>query len=49
MREDKIVSRCEMGTGTDAGRWRLSFKHAGRVCRITVDAEGERSAGLPFP
>ncbi len=51
MREGKITSRCEMGTGNDAGRWRLSFRHAGRLCRITVDAEGRvlGRATLPDP
>jgi len=40
MREGRITSRCEAGEGRDAGRWRLTFFHAGRACRITVDAEG---------
>jgi hypothetical protein len=40
MREGRITSRCEAGEGADAGRWRLTFFHGERACRITVDAEG---------
>jgi hypothetical protein len=49
MRAGRITSRCEVGTGTDAGRWRLSFYHGERVCRITVDAEGAVIGRATFP
>jgi len=41
MRDGRITSRCEAGMDEDAGRWRLSFFHAGRTCRLTVDGSGE--------
>lgn len=41
MRDGRITSRCEAGMDEDAGRWRLSFFHAGRICRLTVDGSGE--------
>lgn len=40
MRKGEITSRTEEGVGEDAGRWRLSFHHAGRTFRLTVDAAG---------
>lgn len=40
MRAGRITSRCERGEGEDAGRFRLSFFHAGRALRLTVDAQG---------
>jgi len=40
MRQGAIRSRCETGTGDDVGRWRLTFFHAGRALRLTVDASG---------
>lgn len=40
MRDGRITSRCEAGMDEDAGRWRLTFFHAGRTCRLTVDGEG---------
>lgn len=41
MRDGGITSRCEAGMGEDAGRWRLTFFHAGRTCRLTVDGSGK--------
>ncbi|WP_111734479.1 DUF6522 family protein [Roseovarius amoyensis] len=41
MRDGAITSRCETGTGSDAGRWRLTFTHGGRTCRLTVDEHGK--------
>lgn len=41
MQNGQIVSLCEAGEGEDAGRWRLTFRHAGRALRLTVDAHGE--------
>lgn len=40
MREGKITSRCETGVDADAGTFRLTFFHAGRACRFTVDGAG---------
>jgi hypothetical protein len=41
MQDGRITSRCETGRGEDAGRWRLTFFHDGRVLRLTVNADGE--------
>jgi len=40
MRDGRITSRCELGVGEDAGRWRLTFYHGARVCRFTVEPGG---------
>ena len=40
MRAGKVTSRCEKGVDADAGRFRLTFRHAGRVLRLTVDDAG---------
>ena len=39
MRDGRITSRCEKGEGADAGRWRLTFFHAGRALRLTLGAD----------
>ena len=49
MRDGRITSRCETGVDEDAGRWRLSFYHGGRVCRLTVDADGTLIGRATFP
>jgi hypothetical protein len=49
MRAGEITTRCETGTGSDAGRFRLSFRHAGRVLRLTVDAAGTILSRSSFP
>ena len=49
MRDGQITSRCEAGVGEDAGRWRLSFYHGGRVCRLTIDADGTLLGRATFP
>ena len=49
MRDGRITSRCEAGVGEDEGRWRLSFYHGGRVCRLTVDADGALLGRATFP
>lgn len=51
MQDGRITSRCETGVGEDAGRWRLTFYHGGRACRITVDASGAvlGRATIPAP
>ncbi|OYX44086.1 MAG: hypothetical protein B7Z02_06790 [Rhodobacterales bacterium 32-67-9] len=41
MADGRMTTRCEAGSGEDAGRWRLTFFHAGRAFRLTVDAEGQ--------
>ena len=40
MREGAMTSLCETGVEEDAGRWRLTFFHAGRALRLTVDGTG---------
>lgn len=40
MRDGAISSGCETGVGADAGRYRLTFRHAGRSLRLTVDSDG---------
>jgi hypothetical protein len=40
MRDGSLTSICEAGLDADAGRWRLTFRHAGRACRFTVDEAG---------
>ncbi len=49
MRDGQITSRCETGRGEDLGRWRLTFYHGGRACRITVDADGGVLGRATFP
>ena len=49
MQEGRITSRCEAGAGADVGRWRLTFYHAGRVCRLTVDADGALLGRTTYP
>lgn len=40
MERGAITSLCEKGMDEDEGRWRLTFYHAGRALRLTVDAGG---------
>ena len=40
MASGAIPTRCEKGVDEDAGRWRLTFFHAGRALRLTVDGTG---------
>lgn len=40
MRDGRSITRCEAGVARDAGRWHLTFRHAGRTCRIVVDESG---------
>ncbi len=40
MRAGDVVSLCERGEGIDAGRFRLTFRHVGRVLRMTLAGEG---------
>lgn len=41
MRDGAISSGCETGVGADVGRFRLTFRHAGRAVRLTVDGDGQ--------
>ena len=41
MQSGAITSRCEKGVDKDEGRWRLTFYHAGRALRLTVDQGGQ--------
>jgi hypothetical protein len=49
MRDGSLTSTCEAGVDADAGRWRLTFRHAGRACRFTVDAAGTVLSTARFP
>lgn len=49
MRAGKITSRCERGVGKDAGRWRLTFWHADRALRLTVDDTGTILSRVRIP
>ncbi|MFN3724120.1 MAG: DUF6522 family protein [Paracoccaceae bacterium] len=40
MRAGEVTSQCEKGMDADAGRFRLTFRHKGRVLRLTVDGAG---------
>ncbi|CAG0949017.1 MAG: hypothetical protein F9K19_18865 [Rhizobiaceae bacterium] len=40
MRDGAITSRCETSVDADTGRYRLTFQHAGRSLRLTVDSDG---------
>ncbi|GGE28927.1 hypothetical protein SAMN05421774_12122 [Gemmobacter megaterium] len=41
MRPGEVTSLCEKGVDADEGRFRLTFRHAGRVLRLTVDEGGQ--------
>lgn len=41
MKSEAITSLCEKGVDEDEGRWRLSFFHADRVFRLTVDKNSQ--------
>lgn len=49
MRTGAITSRCEAGLGKDAGRWRLTFYHGERACRLIVDGTGKVLTQDNFP
>lgn len=50
MRAGTITSLCERGIGEDAGRFRLTFFHRSRRCRLVVDRHGRvlRRSTLDF-
>jgi hypothetical protein len=49
IRDGSLTSICEAGVDADAGRWRLTFRHAGRACRFTVDEAGTILSTSRFP
>ncbi|TGD65200.1 hypothetical protein EYC08_08975 [Tabrizicola sp. WMC-M-20] len=49
MRAGEVTSVCEAGVDADLGRFRLTFRHAGRALRLTVNADGEVLARAMFP
>lgn len=49
MQEGRLTSRCEAGSGADAGRWRLTFYHGGRAVRLVVDEGGSILGRSSFP
>ncbi|MDO9638875.1 MAG: DUF6522 family protein [Pseudotabrizicola sp.] len=49
MRKGEVTSLCEAGVDADLGRFRLTFRHAGRALRLTVNAEGELLTRAMFP
>lgn len=49
MREGEVTSLCEAGVDADLDRFRLTFRHAGRALRLTVNADGEVLTRAMFP
>ena len=51
MRDGSLTSIREAGVDADAdaGRWRLTFRHASRACRFTVDEAGTILSTSRFP
>lgn len=49
MRSGAVTSLCEKGVEADEGRFRLTFRHAGRVLRLTVDGDGRILGRATFP
>ncbi len=49
MRDGTMTSICETGVDADAGRWRLTFRHANRACRYTLDEAGTILSTSRFP
>ncbi len=44
-----MTSLCQAGVDADLGRFRLTFRHAGRALRLTVDADGRVLMRATFP
>ena len=40
MRAGEMQTACERGIGEHEGRWRLTFRHDGRMLRLTTDENG---------
>lgn len=49
MRAGHVTSVCEAGVDADLGRFRLTFRHAGRAFRVTVDGDGKVLSRASFP
>ncbi len=49
MRAGEVTSVCEAGVDADFGRFRLTFRHAGRALRLTVDSKGQILKRATFP
>lgn len=49
MRNGALTSICEAGVGSDAGRWRLTFRHTTRSCRFTMNEAGTILSTSRFP
>jgi len=49
MRAGEVTSMCEAGVDADFGQFRLTFRHAGRALRLTVNADGEVLTKATFP
>ena len=49
MRAGAVTSLCEAGVDADLGRFRRTFRHAGRALRLTVDADGQVLTRATFP
>jgi len=49
LRSGEITSQCETGVDEDAGRWRLTFYHAGKALRLVVDRKGTILSRSTFP
>lgn len=49
MRAGEVTSLCEAGVDADLGKFRLTFRHAGRALRLTVNAEGQVLTRATFP
>ncbi len=49
MRAGDVTSLCEKGEDSDAGRFRLTFRHAGQSLRLTVDENGRVLSRASFP
>jgi len=49
MRAGEVTSICEAGVDADLGRFRLTFHHAGRALRLTVNSDGVVLTQATFP
>jgi hypothetical protein len=45
MTDRKITTLCERGTGTDSGRYRVSFYYGNRRVRLVLDEDGRELSG----
>jgi len=49
MRAGEVTSVCEAGVDADFCRFRLTFRHAGRALRLTVDSKFQILKRATFP